>query len=48
MTIDGLCATRRRGPKIRPNDRLIYKISAEKMLVETDEEMGAFVTLETF
>jgi len=47
MTIDGLCATRTRGLKILPNDRLIYKISAEKELVETDEEMGAFVTLET-
>jgi hypothetical protein len=41
-----LCATRRRGHKILPNDRLAYKIAAEKTLVETDEEMGVFVTLE--
>jgi hypothetical protein len=47
MTIDGLCATKRRGLNILPNDRLIYQISAEKTLVETDDEMGAFITLES-
>ena len=47
MTIDGICETRRRGLKILPNDRLIYKISAEKILVDTDDQMGAFVILET-
>jgi hypothetical protein len=36
------------GLKILPHDRLIYKITAEKTLVKTDDEMGAWITLESF
>ena len=45
LTIDGLTPLRGRGLGIIPDDTAIYRISASKVLVTSDSETGAWLTV---